>query len=54
MLLLVCRVLVVYIFNSGGGSGLIGKALKAKLLAKGINVRIISRDPKRSEDLSWV
>ncbi|VDL24325.1 unnamed protein product [Hymenolepis diminuta] len=37
----------------GGGSGLIGKALKAKLLAKGINVRIISRDPKRSEDLSW-
>nr|CDS32514.2 epimerase family protein sdr39u1 [Hymenolepis microstoma] len=49
MSLLVCLLLVIYNFNTCGGNGLIGKALKAKLLSKGINVRIISRDPRRSK-----
>ncbi|CDS39552.1 epimerase family protein sdr39u1 [Echinococcus multilocularis] len=37
----------------GGGAGLIGKALTSKLLSKNANVRIISRNPNRSGDLSW-
>ncbi|VDK38828.1 unnamed protein product [Taenia asiatica] len=37
----------------GGGTGLIGRVLKSKLLSKNANVRIITRDPKRNGDLSW-
>ncbi|VDO07550.1 unnamed protein product [Rodentolepis nana] len=45
--------MVIFNFNACGGNGLIGRALKTKLLAKGINVRIILRNPRRSQDLSW-
>uniref|UniRef100_A0A5K3F7R9 DUF1731 domain-containing protein n=1 Tax=Mesocestoides corti TaxID=53468 RepID=A0A5K3F7R9_MESCO len=37
----------------GGGTGLIGKALSAKLTSMNINIRIISRCPRGKGDLSW-
>ncbi|KAL5108130.1 hypothetical protein TcWFU_008841 [Taenia crassiceps] len=37
----------------GGGTGLIGRVLASSLLSRNANVRIITRNPKHSGDLSW-
>jgi uncharacterized protein len=37
-----------------GGTGLIGRRLEKSLLAKGVEVRILTRNPKRTNEFKWL